>query len=129
MIPNRVQRKRVKDWRTPLDAQGRKAVYVGRGTRYGNPWVIARTNTLSGWSVNWANGPAPVGLNDSVPADNQRDAHAIAVELYETWVHSQFGLAERACDELAGRDLMCWCSEELPCHVDVLLRIVNAVSG
>lgn len=128
-MPKRVQRKRVKGWRTPLDEQGRKAVYVGRGTRYGNPWAVARTNTLSGWSVNWASGPAPVGLNDSVPANDQRDAHVLAVESYEIWIHSQPELLARARQELAGRDLTCFCPAELPCHVDVLLGIANAVSG
>lgn len=29
-------------------------------------------------------------------------------------------------DELGGRDLMCWCRLETPCHGDVLLEIANA---
>lgn len=28
--------------------------------------------------------------------------------------------------ELAGRDLVCWCPLDAPCHADVLLRIANA---
>jgi hypothetical protein len=29
--------------------------------------------------------------------------------------------------DLAGKDLMCWCSLDAPCHADVLLEIANAV--
>ncbi|WP_201304910.1 DUF4326 domain-containing protein [Streptomyces sp. GS7] len=31
---------------------------------------------------------------------------------------------ERARQDLAGRDLMCWCSP-LPCHADVLLGLAH----
>lgn len=48
-MPARVQRRRTAGWSAPLDALGRKPVYVGRGTRWGNPWVVARTR--SGWVV------------------------------------------------------------------------------
>jgi hypothetical protein len=27
--------------------------------------------------------------------------------------------------ELAGRDLVCWCPLDAPCHADVLLELVN----
>lgn len=120
-MTSRVQRRRTKGWRAPADA-----VYVGRGTRWGNPWTVVETNTGTGWAVNWA-GHAdqhkPLGLNDHIPADSRRDAHAAAVELYETWLHAHPQLLERARRDLAGHDLMCWCSEPLPCHVDVLLRL------
>ena len=36
----RIQRKREAGWRTPLDSNGRPPVYVGRGSKWGNPWVI-----------------------------------------------------------------------------------------
>jgi hypothetical protein len=28
-------------------------------------------------------------------------------------------------DELRGKDLMCWCPLDQPCHADVLLEIAN----
>ncbi|WNI19151.1 DUF4326 domain-containing protein [Actinacidiphila sp. ITFR-21] len=124
--PARIRRKHTAGWRAPLDAQARPARYVGRGTRYGNPWVIAETDTLSGWTVNWAGiGRPPTGLRPEIPAHNQRDAHTLAVELFEVWVHSQPDLLDRALRELAGRDLMCWCPASLPCHADVLLALAN----
>lgn len=120
-MPIRVQRKRTAGWRAPAGAK-----YVGRGTRYGNPWVIAETNTLSGWTVNWAGiGQPPTGLRPEIPADNEHDAHALAVELFEMWIHGRPDLIERARRELVGHDLMCWCADGEPCHVDVLLVLAN----
>lgn len=122
-MPKRVQRKRTKGWRAPEGA-----VYVGRGTRYGNPWAVVRTNTGTGWAVDWAGHQdqhKPLGLNDHIPANDQRDAHALAVELYETWVHSHPTLLDRIHRDLADRDLMCWCAETLPCHADALLQIAG----
>jgi hypothetical protein len=105
-VPQRIQRKRTKGWR----AEG--AAYVGRGTLFGNPWAIVRTDTITGWAVQWAghaNQHRPLGLKDFVPANDQRDAHALAVELYETWVYAHPTLMDRIRRDLAGRDLMCWC--------------------
>lgn len=125
-MPTRIQRKRTRGWRAPLDTQGRKPKYVGRGTPFGNPWTVVKTNTGTGWAVQWAghaNQHRPLGLSDFVPANDQRDAHALAVELYETWVHSHTTLLGRIRRDLAGRDLMCWCPKSLPCHTDVLLKL------
>lgn len=32
-------------------------------------------------------------------------------------------------NELRGRDLVCWCPLDQPCHADVLLEIANAATG
>ena len=122
-MPQRIQRKRTRGWRAPNGA-----TYVGRGTPFGNPWAVTRTNTGTGWAVQWAghaNQHRPIGLNDFVPANDQNDAHKLAVELYETWVHAHPTLRERIRRDLTGRDLMCWCAEPLACHVDVLLPLAN----
>jgi hypothetical protein len=120
--PRRIQRRRTPGWR----ANG--ARYVGRGTRYGNPWAVIHTTNGTGWAVQWAghaNQHRPLGLNDFVPANDQRDAHALAVELFEIWIHAHPTLLDRVRRDLARRDLMCWCRESMPCHVDVLLRLAN----
>ncbi|MFI0900591.1 DUF4326 domain-containing protein [Streptomyces sp. NPDC020983] len=120
-MPERIQRKRQAGWRKPEGA-----VYVGRGSKWGNPWAIAETDTLSGWTVKWTGpGRTPVGLRREIPAHNQRDAHALAVECFEVWVYAQPELLEAARCDLAGRDLMCWCADSMPCHADVLLAIAN----
>jgi hypothetical protein len=127
-MPRRIQRRRTRGWTAPLDTEGRKPIYVGRGTRYGNPWAVIHLTTGTGWAVQWAghrDQHKPLGLNDLVPAKDQHDAHALAVEMFETWVHAHPQLLERARRELAGRDLMCWCPDALPCHADALLRLAN----
>ncbi|QKW31466.1 DUF4326 domain-containing protein (plasmid) [Streptomyces seoulensis] len=125
--PTRIQRRRTKGWRAPEGA-----VYVGRGTRWGNPWAVVRTNTGTGWAVQWAghrDQHKPLGINDFIPANDQRDAHALAVELHEMWACAHPQLLERAQRELAGRTVMCWCAETLPCHGDTWLLLANKPSG
>lgn len=122
-MPTRIQRRRTKGWRAPAGA-----TYVGRGTPFGNPWAVVRTSTGTGWAVQWAghaNQHKPLGYNDHIPANNQADAHLLAVELYETWAHAHPTLLDRITRDLAGRDLMCWCAEPLPCHTAVLLDVAN----
>ncbi|MEU9947048.1 DUF4326 domain-containing protein [Streptomyces sp. NPDC047939] len=116
--PERIQRKRTKGWTAPAGSK-----YVGRGTRWGNPWVVAQTRT--GWAVNWA-GDGPARPDCTVTTDNRGAAHVMAVGLYREFAESTVGFAVRARVELKGRDLMCWCAESLSCHVEVLLALANA---
>lgn len=116
--PARIQRRRTKGWRAPVGAK-----YVGRGTRWGNPWVVAQTHT--GWTVNWA-GEGVARPDWTVSTSNQHAAHVMAVGLYREFAERTIGFAPRARVELAGHDLMCWCPPELPCHVDVLLELANS---
>lgn len=111
----RIQRKRTKGWRAPVGAK-----YVGRGTRWGNPWVVAETKT--GWAVNWAGegGPRP---DWTVSASSKHAAHVLAVGLFREFVVLTVGYDVRARVELTGKDLMCWCAPDLPCHADVLLEL------
>lgn len=101
--PKRIQRKREKGWRKPEGA-----VYVGRGSRWGNPYRVGDLNPYS------ASEEHPDGL----PATAEE-----VVALYQMGV--MFLPAELFLP-LAGKDLMCWCDESEPCHADVLLEIANA---
>lgn len=104
--PKRIQRRRVKGWRMPEGA-----IYVGRGSRWGNPY-------------DWRECPADVGSPEW--------ARGAAVDAFREKLLTGFG--ERAlsftCDDarqaLRGRDLACWCPAGHPCHADVLLGIANA---
>lgn len=78
--PLRVQRKRTKGYRMPSGV-----VYVGRPTKWGNPYGT--------------------------------------VEEYRIHVLSYF--KEEIREELAGKQLACWCSLDKPCHADVLCEIAN----
>lgn len=89
-MPTRVQRSRRKGWRMPTGS-----VYVGRPTKWGNPFVAGR--------------------------DGDR---ARCVELFQAWLRSQSGLME-GVRELRGRDLVCWCPLDEACHAQVLLDVAN----
>jgi len=99
--PLRLQQQRVRGWSTPDDA-----IRVGRGTRWGNPWKTG----------DWIALPAHQGSVEVTPE--------LAVELYVTYVGA-CGLIGDATEELAGRDLVCWCKLGQPCHAEWLLEVVN----
>jgi Domain of unknown function (DUF4326) len=73
----------------------REAVYIGRPSFWGNPYVIGQ--------------------------DGDR---AEVVRKYEAYLAGRPDLCARAQRELRGRDLVCWCAP-LPCHGDALLRVAN----
>jgi hypothetical protein len=94
-MPKRIQRKRTRGWRMPLGA-----VYVGRQSYYGN------------WHVVGENGTAAECV-----AKYERDVEEWRKEhkrQYRTWI-----------GRLKGKDLVCWCPLDQPCHADVLLRLAN----
>ena len=96
----RIQRQRTKGWRMPANT-----VYVGRGSRWGNPFRVGR------WFA-------------FVPGHNVTD-NAHAVELYR---EDFMPYAMRRPDFLApleGKDLACWCPLDQPCHADVLLEMIR----
>lgn len=153
-MPARVQRKRTKGWRMPEGA-----VYVGRPTKWGNPFP------LDGDWITWA----AVGLGYSGDTEGRR---AACVALYASWLTGsdprgplagdkdggdlefsnghRVSMAEHArgialaatslyepptlqprpdATELRGKDLACFCPVGVPCHADVLLEIANRVSS
>lgn len=90
MKPKRIQRKRAKGWRMPEGA-----VYVGRPTKWGNPFALVeygRELAISNFRRR------AIGLK------------AIDPQYFEA---------------LRGKDLACWCRVDQPCHADVLLEIAN----
>ena len=72
------------------------SVYVGRPSRFGNPFVIGRHGD-----------------------------RAAVVARFEASLLANPELLAAAKAELRGKDLVCWCAPEA-CHADVLLRIANA---
>ena len=80
----------IKDKNKPADA-----VYVGRPSKFGNPFVVGKH-----------------GNREQV------------VTKYKNWLLSKPELCELAKSELKGKDLVCFCAP-LPCHGDVLLELAN----
>lgn len=116
--PERVQRKRTKGWRKPAGA-----VYVGRGSVWGNPFIVGETTP-----ADWHEPFAGIEVTDRAQAvELLRQYLAWRAERPSGWC-SSIGPTfqwERTIRTLRGRDLMCWCPEDQPCHADVLLQIAN----
>lgn len=104
IVPIRIQRKRTKGWKMPANT-----VYVGRGSEWGNPFVV--------------------GIDGD---------HAEVVRKFEKYfqpyTHAKgsiedfyisVGRFEHAKNVLKGKNLACWCKESDICHADYLLKLVN----
>lgn len=93
MNNRRIQRQRTKGWRMPPNT-----VYVGRPSRWGNPFL-------------------PM-IDES--AARRADLFWQATVLWQTepwwgdWI-----------EPLRGKDLACWCRLDQPCHADVLLELIR----
>ena len=112
--PKRIQRSRAKGWRMPPGA-----VYVGRQTKWGNPFTVA--------------GCRDAGYQGTDAAIAQRVTDAYSAWLGRHWRENWDGPESASrrqailhgIGELRGRDLVCWCPVGSPCHGDVLLRLAN----
>jgi hypothetical protein len=95
------------------------AVYVGRPTKWGNPYRWQEYPT-----VGHVDGE-PVGISD---ADRRR--HAVADFRYLLLCGGSYGYPTINVirRELVGKDLLCWCPEGQPCHADLLLQVANEVT-
>lgn len=114
-MPVRIQRKRTAGWRMPEGA-----IYVGRPTKWGNPF---RAVALPGgfWTV--------VDNNDvdyREPLTGWADkSYALLKTVSLFAMDVKLGLAPYPLDEIRGKDLACWCPLDAPCHADVLLELAN----
>ena len=133
--PARLQRKRTKGWRMPEGA-----VYVGRPTKFGNPFRVVKSPCCPTWDVTDDNGVMYLIDHQFVHAHDlsletpqeRRYAARMAVSLFGDellhWfggrIEIEPGLRE-AIAGLAGHDLVCWCALDQPCHADVLLKLAN----
>jgi len=111
-MPERIQRRRTRGWRMPEGAR-----YIGRPTRYGNPWRI--TQAEDGWLIVHATQP-PVG-----PIPSRDSADRLLLTLYRDHLDHHPELVAQARRELAGKDLACFCAVNAPCHGDLLLAAAN----
>ena len=74
------------------------AVYVGRPSLLGNPFSVK----------DWG-----------------QEGAVLAFRLYLEHNYAGKALATFAEEYLRGKDLMCWCPLDQPCHADVLLELAN----
>ncbi|MFD6400785.1 DUF4326 domain-containing protein [Nocardia sp. NPDC060249] len=119
-MPKRIQRQRTKGWKMPEGA-----VYVGRPTKWGNPYKVLRVDKPGFYPYGWRVRPEPaVALVRHIwPTETAAVERAVALyrkNLIERIAHGSVDVTE-----LAGRDLACWCPLDQPCHTDALLELVN----
>lgn len=112
--PVRIQRRRDKGWRKPVDA-----IVVTRPTMWGNPFPVC----------------------DMFSREDAVRMHRELVLTGETWWGPEgdrhrftrrpdkgpmnVPTVDVIRRELAGRDLVCWCPLDEPCHADTLLAIAR----
>lgn len=115
-MPQRIQRQRTKEWQVPDGA-----VDVGRGTRWDNPYRPVHTD--KGYVVQDNNGVRYPGYG---PFISVTGAIRDCVRLYHE-VEVDYGLTDldEIVESLAGKDLVCSCPLDQPCHADVLLWVAN----
>ncbi|MHA7064043.1 DUF4326 domain-containing protein [Azospirillum argentinense] len=106
--PQRIQRRRSKGWRMPANT-----VYVGRGSRWGNPCAVGDTVMMG---ADHTGGDPKIGqatAEDAVLYFRKRTVPAV-LKINRAWL-----------EPLRGKNLACWCKPDQPCHADVLLELAN----
>ncbi len=87
----RIQRQRTKGWKMPENA-----LYVGRPTRYGNPYTMAEYGRVE------------------------------ALKLYREWLKQKLLQDPLFLEPLRGKDLACWCRPlQDSCHADIILEMLK----
>lgn len=109
-----VQRQRTRGWRMPEGA-----IYVGRPTRWGNPYVVKKLGPqrYAVFSLN--------GEQLGTAKLDKRSAAELAVLHYRLMMERVVKDEPHALDELIGHQLACWCPVGSPCHRDVLIQMAN----
>jgi len=90
-IMRRIQRLRKKGWKMPENA-----IYVGRPSRWGNPFRIG--------------------------IDGTREQ---VIEKYREWLREKLKEDPAFLEPLRGKDLACWCPLNVPCHADVIIEFLK----
>jgi len=91
-MPKRIQQKRTRGWRMPPNT-----VYVGRPTKWGNPYRVGQDGNI-----------------DTV------------LFLYKRYLVGRIKGEPNFLEPLKGKDLACWCRLDQPCHADILLKFLEA---
>jgi len=117
-MPVRIQRRRVKGWTKPVGA-----VNCTRPSKYGNPFSVEK-----------------YGLDRSLKLfqqmiDEFTSIKQFSIDAQEDALNSPLFKAFRKSNELSlrdmiksdlrGKDLMCFCEFDKPCHANILLCIAN----
>lgn len=149
MIPQRIQRIRKKGFNLQKHSKklnGLDCVYVGRGTRWGNPFRIVKYSDGK-WAIKTDGSDRcnELLIKHCHAVYETRDAAAIdAIKCYDFWLlpytHKEGSMMEfyqsmaqinDAIISLKGKNLSCWCpiidknNNYCVCHADLLLSLAN----
>ena len=102
--PKRIQRKRTKGWKMPENT-----IYVGRPSKWGNPFYIGEPSPEVDKGLFYA----------------AQDAAEAVNKFRQLCIKKEFAYPVDDIEELRGKNLACWCSLDQPCHADVLLEEAN----
>lgn len=124
--PNRVRRVRT----APLPPG---AVYVGRPTIWGNPFIAGREIRVMPdrrhpkVTIAWHPHPRPHMPKDPVACYRAWLTYTNPPGWFGASCPSMVWRSEiiARLPELRGRNLACWCPLDSPCHADVLLELAN----
>jgi len=106
MNPIRIQRKRSKGWRMPENT-----IYVGRGSKWGNPFIAGTHGTRA----------------ECVSQFRYLACGYLVVSENNLGSQKSLIAGMKDLDELRGKNLACWCNLESPCHADILLKMANGL--
>ena len=118
----RIQRKRTKGWKMPKNAK-----YIGRPTKWGNPFKLSP----DGWILYYKTGKL-IGIPWCYWSVSCGFEIKDVVELYGLWIDGKLQKdhphlpTPPSIEELKGMDLACFCSLSAPCHVDVILERIGS---
>lgn len=142
MTPKRIQRKRTPGWRMPHNT-----VYVGRPTKFGNPFEAYKCDCCGYWDVRDNNGVTYLvdhavtrlaeTRSNRMTWTSKAQAQQVALGLYVDETTYWLGGGRMVNDPefresvlaLRGKDLACWCPLDKPCHADVLLELATWEAG
>ena len=100
------------------------AVYVGRGSKWGNQITFRR---VPGGKYEICEIYQGELISEGLPlADSAEEARRRVVDFYTGLMDNAMPQTHAKIKaELAGKNLACWCPLDQPCHADVLLEIAN----
>lgn len=116
-MPIRIQRKRTAGWKMPENT-----VYVGRPTKWGNPFKGPHAKDAYADMCRQARDD----YNDHVAFFCSMDKQPLSPETFFSSRNGKGTIRLDTLHELKGKNLACWCKLSSPCHADVLLELANA---
>jgi len=136
-VPVRVQRSRQHKQVSP---NGLPIAYVGRGTRWGNPFRLVQYSDGK-WSVktDGSERGKELLIKHCHAVYETKNAAAIdAINCYNFWLlpdthregsmsdfYQSLAQIDDAVISLKGKNLSCWCKLNEKCHADLLLELAN----